>query len=509
MATARGESDLTRVRPRGAYGVPSDLTDGFAKNTRAVFFYARHSLSLILACAFLHVFAFQWPRRSNERIPRGRVRRGDVRRVFRIRRGRLNSAGVVSPAEITCARRSSRCSSLSFFTSDGRSPRARGASFAYPDMSPLRDAPRRRSSRSRDGVLASDKNQRRTSLFLFFCRHWKACVARRRTNDWIADAVHRLAGCITHPDVDSRAHAGGDRRRRRRRGSRGRRRYRRAAGCAVGAATRAHACEAIEAMAASPRGVMAAQRACLVPLLRRCLLDASSEFVHRGGGARGGRDGEIREGRVASVPVGRGFVCARACINASGSGTSRWRFSSGGTIAAPRTRRAFGTNSDWGSRTRRGGHRRIGSTRSWTGTCAIGHIARGRRRRRRRTGRRSPRAFARCGDSSSRKCDRRRTRRRRRGRRRNVSAPERRRARPIRRLRTPRDARDVGNFNPGGAGENAPGRTRRRRRRRDSMRRVHPRGTQSRGRGEDAARRRARHARPREENRGRTSARWA
>ena len=59
-ATARGESDLTRVRPRGAYGVPSDLTDGFARNTHADA-DAAHALSLLLACAFLYLanFAFQ------------------------------------------------------------------------------------------------------------------------------------------------------------------------------------------------------------------------------------------------------------------------------------------------------------------------------------------------------------------------------------------------------------------------------------------------------------------
>ena len=389
MATARGESDLTRVRPRGAYGVPSDLTDGFAKNTRAGL-DAAHSLSLILACAFLYLanFAFQPVRgrggrmnesrggayaaatfvaffgyvaTSNRNPPRGR-RRVDAGNHER------DAPRVVRP---------------SLFLPRMDAHRRARRVVRVPRHVPLRDAPRRRSSRSRDGRARRRRDGRPRR---------RVRTLGRLASPGGGRTIGSPTRCIDSRDASRTrtwvrgAHAGGDRRRRRRRvrvaddvtgalrgmrGGRGDARARvRGDRGDGGVASGGHGGAARVSRAASS----SVSPGCIVRIRSR-------------GGARAA-------GAMAKSARGASLLCqsdadlfdARACINASGSGTSRWRFSSGGTIAAPRTRRAFGTNSDWGSRTRRGGHRRIGSTRSWTGTCAIGHIARGRRRRRRRTG---------------------------------------------------------------------------------------------------------------------------
>ena len=316
MATARGESDLTRVRPRGAYGVPSDLTDGFAKNTRADA-DAAHSLSLILACAFLYLanFAFQPVRGRGGRMneSRGGAYAAATFVAFfgyvATRESKPPPAGVVdADAEIANATLLALFVPL-FFYLGWTHTAARGASFAYPDMSPFEmrrdDDPRVRAM----GVLVGDATDGLVGAF----GHWEGL--RRQAEDERLDrrrgastrGMHHAPGRgfagLTPEAIDDaaddafawqttlQAHF---------------------AGCAVGAATRAHACEAIEAMAASPRGVMAAQRACLVPLLRRCLLDASSEFV-RAAAARAA-------GAMAKSARGASLLCQsdadlfRACV---------------------------------------------------------------------------------------------------------------------------------------------------------------------------------------------------
>ena len=317
MATARGESDLTRVRPRGAYGVPSDLTDGFARNTHADA-DAAHALSLLLACAFLYLanFAFQPVRGRGGRMneSRGGAYAAATFVAFfgyvATRESKPPQRGVVDAnAEITNVTLLALFVPLAFYLGWTHTA-ARGALFAYPDMSPSEmrrdDDPRVRAM----GVLVGDATDGLVGAF----GHWEGL--RRQAEDERLDRRRGAStrGCITPRTWARGAHAGGDRRRRRRRvrvaddvtgalrGMRGGR---------GGRAPRARRSRRWRRRLGGHGGAARVSRAASSSVSPGCIVR-----IVRAAAARGRRDGEIREG--ASLLCQSDAICfARACINAS------------------------------------------------------------------------------------------------------------------------------------------------------------------------------------------------
>ena len=323
-----------------------------ARRRRRRAFAQSHSRVRVSVLGQFRVPTRAWPRRSNERIPRGRVRRGDVRRVFRIRR----DARIETPPRGGRRRRrgnherdAPRVVRPSLFLPRMDAHRRARRVVRVPRHVPLRDAPRRRSSRSRDGRARRRRDGRPRRRVRTLGR--LASPGGGRTRGSPTRNIDPRGE--SHPRVWlSGAHAGGDRRRRRRRvrvaddvtgalrgmrGGRGDARARvRGDRGDGGVASGGHG------------GAARVSRAASSSVSPGCIVRIRS----RGGGARGGRDGEIREGRVASVPVGRGFVSRVRVSTPAGvvrrAGVSR--------AEVPSRRRGLGARS---VRTRTGAHVRV------------------------------------------------------------------------------------------------------------------------------------------------------
>ena len=331
-----GEGDMTRVEPRGAeYGAPSGAHRGYPADAHAARDDA-HLAALAAGAAFLYALNFRAaPVRGAGTSRRVNAARGACLAcafwvaalacfVLRL----TDENGAASAARETGVGAAALLLLPFFFRAGWRHTAARASLFAYPDLSPaeMRRAPDPRVRAM--GVLAGDASDGLCGAFGNWeglRAHRAASAARKRARGVDSSAASEALGVDRTPGVgligltdEGRRDAADDAlvwqivmqtyfagggsgryalRATREDGdadengsasrdqtvSRGARAFSFSSGAAdvssttftVDPSVRAHFCDAVSALASSPRGVATAQKYCLVPLLRRVLLDDS------------------------------------------------------------------------------------------------------------------------------------------------------------------------------------------------------------------------------------------
>ena len=287
----RGEADMTRVEPRGAYGAPSGaFADLGYPRTLHLRNDRDHLLGLWFACVALYAwnFHFQPARGKGGRVneARGGAYAGAAFVAFVGYLIACDRPEPVDGGEVDRATARARLACALLFLPAafylGYTHTAERAElFAFPDQSPREmrrhDDPRVRAM----GVLISDE----TDGLVGYKGHWEGLQRQwreeRRKREAGETALvtrgvnYELGGGLETLTADARDDVAED-----------------AAmwqlvlqthfaGLRVGAHVRVHACEAVSALATTCGGVLVAQRACLAPLVRRLMLDPDSGAVRR------------------------------------------------------------------------------------------------------------------------------------------------------------------------------------------------------------------------------------
>ena len=297
FSIAQGEVEMTRESPRGAYGVPSGEHAGWTPTMHSGN-DAAHLTLLFLACVGLYAYNFtHQPVRGRGALganaARGAAYAGAAWAATMGLKVTLLSSPPPGGGSVSTATEIADAVALLvalplFCVMGWRHTARRGALFCYPDESPHRmrrhDDPRVRAM----GVLVGNASDGLVGAF----GHWEG-LDRQKENEVMemematggddprgrvhvsaAEGVDHTPGeglvGLTQEAQDDvaedaltwqmvlQAHF---------------------AGFGVGLNVRVHACQVISALARSERGVMCVQRACLVPLLKRLLLDPEESAV--------------------------------------------------------------------------------------------------------------------------------------------------------------------------------------------------------------------------------------